>query len=123
MATSTKSRERGIQVIDGTDVPMGRLATRVATLLMGKHKTGYLTHVDDGDFVHVKHIGKMKLSGKKAEQKTYKWYTGYQGGLRERAIKDVLAKDPTDALRRAVKNMLPKNKHQVARMRRLRVTV
>ena len=118
-----KTRQRGIQILDATDKPMGRLATRVATLLMGKHKTGYLTHVDDGDFVHVKNIGKMVLSGRKREQKVYKWYTGYQGGLRERSVKDVLAKDPTDALRRAVKNMLPKNKHQVARMRRLRVTV
>lgn len=114
---------RKIHVIDATDRPMGRLATQVATLLMGKNKSTYAPNHDNGDFVHVKNFSFVKLTGKKEDQKTYKWYTGYQGGLREKKLSVVLKENPAEALERAVKNMLPKNSFQTPRLRRLRITV
>ena len=122
MEKQASKNQRGIQVIDASGQPLGRLASRVATFLIGKHKPSYLPNVDAGDFVHVKNAAGIRLTGKKAEQKVYKRYTGYQGGLRSKGIRAVMAADPTDALRRAVKNMLPKNSHQTARLRRLRIT-
>lgn len=113
---------RGIQVIDAAGQPLGRLATKTAVFLMGKHKASYQPNIDAGDFVHVKNAGKVRLTGKKAEQKVYKWYTGYQGGLRTKKVKEVLATKPEEVIRRAVRNMLPKNSFQTKRMRRLRVT-
>ncbi len=115
-------RQRDIHVIDAAEQPLGRTATQVARFLMGKHKATYAPNVDAGDFVHVKNAARIGLTGRKRGQKTYKWYTGYQGGLRERKLSAVMATDPTDAVRRAVKNMLPKNTFQTARMRRLRIT-
>lgn len=122
MATSLHANDRAVHVIDAAEKPLGRIATQVATLLMGKNKTSYTPNTDRGDFVHVKNVAKMRLTGKKEEQKEYKWYTGFQGGLRSRKVSAVMEKNPADVLERAVKNMLPKNTHQTTRLRRLRVT-
>lgn len=108
-----------MKVLDATDRPLGRLASEVAMVLMGKNKPTYQPNVDAGDFVHVKNVGKVKLTGKKAEKKVYKWYTGYQGGLKTEKVDTVPLEE---VMRRAVKNMLPKNSHQSTRLRRLRIT-
>lgn len=109
-------------MIDAEGKSMGRLATQVATVLIGKDKATYVPNVDAGDFVHVRNVAKVKVTGAKLTDKEYKWYTGYQGGLRTKRVGEVFEKDPAEVLRRAVRNMLPKNSHQAARMRRLRVT-
>ncbi len=122
MATPVHVNNRAVHVIDATERPLGRIATQVATLLMGKNKASFTPNTDRGDFVHVKNAAKIRLTGKKEEQKVYKWYTGFQGGLRSRKISVVKEKNPGEMLERAVKNMLPKNTHQTTRLRRLRVT-
>lgn len=119
----TQNRQRNVKVIDAEGQSLGRLAAEVATILMGKNKATYVPNVDGGDFVHVKNMSKAVFTGRKMDQKTYKWYTGYQGGLRENSMKNVWEKDPGEVLRAAVKNMLQKNTFQVPRLRRLRVTV
>lgn len=113
---------RQVRVIDATKRPLGRVASQVATMLIGKNKATYAPNADGGDFVHVRNAKAIALTGKKREQKVYKHYTGYQGGLRSKKVAAVIAEDPTEIVRRAVKNMLPKNSFQAARMRRLRVT-
>ena len=96
-------------IVDGTDQVVGRLASAIAMRLMGKHRPTYTPHVDTGDFVIVTNCDKVKFSGKKWEQKTYSWYTGYP---RQRTItaEKRLEKAPELILREAVRRMLPKNK-------------
>ena len=95
--------------VDGTDQIVGRLASKIAVVLMGKHRPTYTPHVDTGDFVVVTNCEKVKFTGKKWEQKTYAWYTGYP---RQRTIsaEKRLEKSPEKILREAVRRMLPKNK-------------
>jgi large subunit ribosomal protein L13 len=97
-------------VIDAEGEVLGRLATRIATALRGKHKPTFQPHVDTGDFVVVINAGKVKLTGRKLEQKEYYRYSGYPGGLKVRTAADVLNEDPTRVIKQAVKGMLPKNK-------------
>ena len=97
--------------IDATDRPLGRLATEVATLLRGKHKASFTPHIDAGDFVIIENIDHVKITGKKLTQKLYRHHTGYPGGLRETKMQTLISeKGAGEALRRAVWNMLPKNK-------------
>jgi large subunit ribosomal protein L13 len=96
-------------VVDATDVPLGRLASRVAMILRGKHKPRYTPHVDTGDYVIVVNAEKIKLTGAKAEQKLYRRHSGYPGGLKEQPIARVLAERPDLVIEKAVKGMLPKN--------------
>lgn len=114
--------ERQIRIIDARGKALGRLASEAATLLMGKGKTDYAPEKDVGDFVHVKNAAKVLLTGKKMEQKIYKWHTGYLGGLKERVIRDLLERDPALVVRGAVSAMLPKNSFRTARLRRMRVS-
>lgn len=95
--------------VDATDKVVGRLASDIAVVLMGKHKACYTPHVDTGDFVVVTNCDKVVFSGKKWEKKTYTWYTGYPG-LRSETAEDRLAKKPEMILREAVRRMLPKNR-------------
>ena len=112
--------ERKTHKLDATDQAPGRLATEVATLLIGKRKTNYQPHVDMGDHVVVANVDKMKITGKKMEQKEYIHHTGYPGGIKRATMAKIWGtKGPGDVLRRAVKNMLPKNKLQKGRMKRL----
>lgn len=97
-------------IIDLDGVTLGRAATEVATILRGKHKPTYTPHVDTGDYVIVINAEKIRLTGKKLDQKMYRWHTGYPGGLREIAYKDMLDKQPEKIFKKAVKGMLPKNK-------------
>jgi len=96
-------------LVDAADKVVGRLASDVATILMGKHKPTYTPHVDTGDFVIVINAEKVVLSGKKWEQKRYTWNTGYPG-LRSESAAVRMAKKPEAILREAVRRMLPKSK-------------
>ena len=99
--------ERNWYVIDATDVPLGRLATRVATMLRGKHKATYTPHIDCGDYIIVTNASKVKLTGNKLDKKIYYNHSGYQGGLRERTARVMVEKYPIEMIERAVKGMLP----------------
>ncbi len=96
-------------VIDATDVVLGRLATQTATLLRGKHKAMYAAHVDTGDFVIIINAEKVALSGNKREQKMAYSHSGYPGGLRAIAYKDLLETRPEKAVEKAIKGMVPHN--------------
>ena len=96
-------------LVDANEMGVGRLATQIATLLMGKHRPSYTPHVDTGDFVVVINADKVTLSGNKWEQKEYTWYTGYPGLRTETAVSRFKRK-PEQILRDAVRRMLPKNK-------------
>jgi len=99
----------------------GRIASEAARLLQGKHKPQYEPQNDHGDFVEIRNAAKMRITGKKAEQKKYYQYSGYPGGMRVTKLKEVLQKDPADAVRRAIWSMLPKNRLRKGRLKRLRV--
>ncbi|MGB0640729.1 MAG: 50S ribosomal protein L13 [Myxococcota bacterium] len=97
-------------VIDAEDQILGRLATRVATVLRGKHKPTFTNHVDTGDYVIVINASKVKLTGNKEAQKKYYRYSGYAGGLKVRSVSDLRENDPERIITQAVRGMLPKNK-------------
>jgi len=94
--------------VDATDKVLGRLATRIATVLMGKHRPTFTPHVDTGDFVVVTHVEKLRFTGRKLEQKEYQRYSGYQSGLKRTLLSEMVKKKPTEVLRLAVRRMLPK---------------
>jgi large subunit ribosomal protein L13 len=97
-------------VVDAENQVLGRLATRVATVLRGKHRASYTPHVDTGDFVIVVNAEKVRLTGRKLEQKTYIRHTGYTGHLKRRTAGEVLASaQPERVIEHAVRGMLPKN--------------
>ncbi len=96
-------------VADATDQILGRLATRIATVLMGKHKPTYTAHVDTGDFVVVTNAQKIRLTGNKAKVMVYPRYSYYPGGYKEIPFKQVLERHPDRIIREAVRRMLPKN--------------
>ena len=102
--------QRDWYVVDATGETLGRLATRIATVLRGKHKATFQPHVDTGDFVVVVNADKVKLSGNKLDQKFYYNYSGYAGGLRARSARELLDTHPDRVLTHAVKGMLPKNR-------------
>jgi len=101
--------EREWLVIDATDVVLGRLASKVAQILKGKHKPQYTPHVDTGDFVIVVNARKVRVTGNKAEQKAYFRHSGYPGGLKEVSFQRMMERHPERVIERAVKGMLPKN--------------
>lgn len=96
-------------VLDATDQVLGRLAVRIASVLMGKNKPTYTPHVDTGDFVIVLNADKVKVTGRKKETVIYQSYTGYPGGQKEVPMRRVLDRHPERVLREAVRRMLPKN--------------
>jgi len=97
-------------VIDAADQTLGRLCSEIASILRGKHKPTYTPHVDTGDFVIVINAEKIKLTGNKLNQKMYRSYSGYPGGLKEMDYKTLLQKKPEKAIEAAVKGMLPHNR-------------
>lgn len=101
--------ERQWYVIDAAGKPLGRTAATIAMLLRGKHKVTFTPHVDCGDFVVVINADKALLTGKKLEQKYYRYHTGYVGHLKEVQYKTLMAEKPEFAIAQAVKGMLPKN--------------
>ena len=102
--------ERKWYVIDAEGLPLGRLASRVATILRGKHKPTFTPHVDCGDYIIVINAEKVKLTGNKLETKVYYDHSGYTGGLRERKAKTMLESYPVEMVERAIKGMLPKGR-------------
>lgn len=112
---------RETKIIDASGKSMGRLATEVVGLLMGKGKPSFVPNVDGGDHVRVVNASKMKLTGKKMEQKSYYRHTTYATGLRVTPMSRVWAKDPGEVLKKAVSRMLPKNSHRKERLIRFDV--
>lgn len=102
--------ERKWFVIDASGQSLGRVATRAAHILRGKHKPTFTPHIDCGDYVIVINASKVNLTGKKLDDKIYYDHSGYPGGLRERTGKEMLEKYPTEMVERAVKGMLPKGR-------------
>jgi len=96
-------------VVDAKDQPLGRLASKIATVLRGKHKPTYTPHVDTGDFVIVVNAAQVKVTGNKANDKMYYRHSGYAGAIRGDSFRDLIAKHPDAPLTLAVKGMLPKN--------------
>ena len=107
-------------LVDATDKVVGRLASDIAVLLMGKHRPTYTPHVDTGDFVVVINAEKVVFSGKKWEQKQYTWYTGYPGQKKETAARRMQRK-PETILREAIRRMLPKNKLRAKMLSKLKI--
>ncbi|MEO0093369.1 MAG: 50S ribosomal protein L13 [candidate division WOR-3 bacterium] len=113
--------KRNWYLIDAKGEILGRLASRIARILMGKDKPTFTPHIDQGDFVVVINAKQVKVTGKKLENKIYYHHTFYPGGLKQERLKDLLLKRPERVIQLAVKRMLPKNRHQAPRMRRLKV--
>ncbi len=108
-------------LIDAADKVLGRLAAEVARILSGKKKPEYVDYMDIGDFVVIVNADKVRMTGSKWNDKKYYRHSGYPGGLKEVAAKDMLAKHPCRIIEFAVKGMLPKNKLRDLRMRKLKV--
>lgn len=102
--------ERKWYVIDAEGKPLGRVASKAAVMLRGKHKATYTPHVDCGDNIIIINAGKVELTGNKLSQKIYYNHSGYTGGLRERTAKEMLENYPVEMVERAVKGMLPKGR-------------
>jgi len=113
--------ERHWYVVDAEGMVLGRLATRIATVLRGKHKATFSPHVDGGDFVIVTNAEKVRVTGRKAEQKTYYRHTGYPGGMRRTLLHEMLEKHPDRVIRKAVWGMLPKGPLGRRQIRKLKV--
>jgi|SRR3989338_5952340 len=113
--------ERKTHTIDATGQSLGRLAQKVALLLRGKEKPEFAHHIDAGDAVTVKNFQKVRVTGKKMEQKTYYRHSAYLGGLKSRTLKEAFAVAPKEILRKAVWGMLPKNKLRNGQIKRLHI--
>ncbi len=107
--------------IDASTMPLGKLAVVIADKLMGKSKVTYTPHIDNGDYVIVTNAKLLQVTGDKMIQKKYYRHSGFPGGLTELKLEEVIEKDPSVAIREAVKGMLPKNKLAADRLARLRV--
>jgi large subunit ribosomal protein L13 len=114
-----KEISRGKHELDAADEVLGRLASKAAMLLMGKHKPTYSPHIDMGDHVVILNATKVNVSGKKSKQKVYQKHSGYPGGLKTVKFEKLKAEQPEKIIEHAVGGMLPKNKLQTNRMKRL----
>ena len=113
--------ERKWYVVDATDMVLGRLASNVAAVLRGKNKPIFTPNVDTGDYVIIINADKVRLTGKKLEQKYYRYHTGFIGGLKEIQYKELMEKKPALAVELAIKGMLPKNSIGRQMFRKLKV--
>ena len=100
--------ERKWYVVDATNKTLGRLASEVAKVLRGKNKAIFTPHIDTGDYVIIVNAEKVKVTGKKLDQKLYRHHTGWVGGLKETTLREMMEKKPTTVIESAVKGMLPK---------------
>ncbi len=107
--------------VDASGKVLGRLATRVATVLMGKDRPDFTRHVDTGAFVVVTNAEKVALTGSKRSQKVYRHYSGYPGGLKERSVGELLERRPDFVVRESVRRMLPKSKLGAKMLKKLKV--
>ncbi len=113
--------ERKWYVVDASGKTLGRLASQIAIRLRGKHKPIFTPHLDTGDFIIVINAEKIRLTGKKLDQKKYYRHSGYMGGLKTRTAKQMLEKKPEDVIRLAVKRMLPKNRLGRKQLKKLKI--
>ena len=113
--------ERRWYLVDADGKTLGRLATHIADTLRGKDKPQYTPHVDTGDFVVVVNAEKIRVTGKKLDEKMYHRHSGYPGGLRSRTLREQLERRPTEVIRKAVKGMLPRNKLARQQITKLKV--
>ena len=113
--------ERNWYLIDANEKVLGRLATKVATILRGKNKINFENSVDSGDYVIIINAEKVKLTGKKEEQKLYRYHTGYPGALKEISLREMSQKKPDFIIKKAVKGMLPDNRLSRKLIKRLKV--
>ena len=120
---SQKSAEisREWWLVDASTLPLGKLAVVIADKLMGKSKVTYTPHIDNGDYVVVINAKDLKVTGNKLTDKKYYRHSGFPGGLKELSLEEVIEKEPSCAIKEAVKGMLPKNKLASERLARLRV--
>lgn len=118
--TLPKTVTRAWYEVDASSQSMGRVATRIATILRGKHKRDFTPHMDMGDFVVALNVDNLKFTGRKLEQKKYYRHTGYMGGIRTKSLKDEIVKNPDQVLRRAVFSMLDDIKFRKTMISRLR---
>lgn len=123
VSANSKTSNKEWLLVDAEGQTLGRMASKIARILRGKHKTNFTPHVDCGDNVVVLNAEKIKLSGKKWEQKVYLRYTEYPGGLRSLTAQQMYDKDPTRLVEKAVKGMLPKNKLASKQFKNMRVFV
>jgi len=108
-------------VIDASEAPLGRIATKTASLLLGKGKPSVTAHTDGGDFVIVINSDKLVVTGKKLQDKIYYKHSHYPGGLKEATLAEKMEKDSTDVIFQAVRGMLPANKLRDGRLKRLKI--
>ena len=108
-------------LIDASSLPLGKLAVVIADKLMGKSKITYTPHIDNGDYVVVINAKNIQVTGDKMTKKMYYRHSGFPGGLKELKLEEVIEKNPSVAIREAVKGMLPKNKLAANRLARLRI--
>lgn len=114
--------KRETHTIDATGQSLGRLASKIAIFLRGKHKPDFLAYKDVGDFVLVKNVEKIRISGKKLENKVYYRHSGYLGGLKKTPLKKIFETNPGQVLKKAVFGMLPTNKLRARQIKRLKMT-
>jgi large subunit ribosomal protein L13 len=120
-STRISDIEREWHVINASDEVLGRLSTRIANLLMGKHKPLFCRNLDVGDFVVVINADKIRVTGNKIKQKMYYRHSGYPGGLKSVSLEKMMQTHPTRVIEHAVKGMLPRNKLNARMMKRLKV--
>jgi len=118
---NVKTLQRDWIVIDATDQVLGRLASRIAMILRGKHKVIFTPFLDTGDFVVVTNVEKIAITGQKLTQKMYQRYSGYPGGRKEKSLSDLMKTTPEMALRKAVKGMMPDGPLARQMLRKLKV--
>ncbi|MEJ2691174.1 MAG: 50S ribosomal protein L13 [Deltaproteobacteria bacterium] len=119
--TPVKDIERKWYVVDAQGKVLGRLASEIASRLRGKHKPSFCTFMDNGDYIIVINADKVRLTGRKMQDKMYHHHTGYMGGLKSASASELLAKKPEELVLRAVKGMLPKNPLGRKQLKKLKV--
>ena len=120
-STKASDIKREWHIVDASDKVLGRLATQIASLLMGKHKPIFCRHLDIGDFVVVINAERVRVTGNKAKQKLYYRHSGYPGGFKSVSLERMMQTHPTRVIEHAVKGMLPNNRLEAKMMKRLRV--
>lgn len=120
-AVKSSEIQREWRVVDADGQTLGRLATRIATLLRGKHRVTFSTHIDTGDPVIILNASKIKVTGRKLQAKQYVRHSGYPGGMRTESLERLLARRPEEVIRRAVRGMVPQNRLGEQMMRKLHV--
>ncbi len=122
-STKASDIKREWHIIDASDKILGRIATQIASLLMGKHKPIFCRHLDIGDFVVVINAEQVRVTGNKAKQKLYYRHSGYPGGFKSISFEKLMQTHPNRVIEHAVKGMLPHNRLEAKMMKRLRVCI